>query len=332
MELRTAGLYCPQADLYIDPWRSVDKAVITHAHADHCRRGHKSYLAHKDSEIPIYYRLGKKTPLECIEWGESVDMNGVTVSLHPAAHIIGSSQVRLEYKGEVWVISGDYKTADDGISGEFEVVKCNHFISECTFGLPVFRWQQQELIYREMREWWQENATEGLASVISAYSLGKAQRVISAMDGGPGRIFAHPVIADMQELLIEGGYKLPEVLRIPDDAEKGSLTGDLIITPPGAADAAWLKPALPYRNASVSGWMGMRGFRRRSPVDRGFVLSDHADWTGLNEVIRGTGAENVYLTHGYSDIFSRYLSEQGLNAQVLETAFSSNDLEEEVGA
>jgi len=168
------GMYCAAADVYIDPWRPVDRCIITHAHSDHARTGMGHYLCHEHSVHLLRHRLGADISVEGIPYGEVRNINGVQFSLHPAGHVIGSAQVRVEHKGEVWTISGDYKTEDDGFTPPFEVVRCHTFITECTFGLPVYTWEPQRSIFDEINAWWRTNAAEGVATVISAYSLGKA--------------------------------------------------------------------------------------------------------------------------------------------------------------
>jgi putative mRNA 3-end processing factor len=322
------GFYCPQADLYIDPWRPVKRAVITHAHADHCRVGHKSYLAHVDSVPAMRYRFGAKLPVKGLQFGEEVSMNGVKISLHPAGHIIGSAQVRLEYKGEVWVVSGDYKTQDDGFAAAFEPVPCHHFISECTFGLPVFKWQDQEIIKKDILDWHKRNIESGLNTILVAYSLGKAQRLLHLLQDAGHPFFAHKAIHETTRVLRNAGIALPETKQITNNIDKAQLKGSFILIPPAALDSAWQKKIEPASVGIASGWMAIRGMRRWRSADKGFALSDHADWPGLNEAIKATGAETVYLTHGYTDIFSKYLREQGLDCRIVETEFSGNDLDQ----
>lgn len=323
------GFYCPQADLYIDPWRPVKRAVITHAHADHCRSGHKSYLAHNDSLAAMRYRFGAKLPVRGVEFGESITLNGVKISLHPAGHIIGSAQVRLEYKGEVWVISGDYKTKDDGLVPPFEAVSCHSFISECTFGLPVFRWKDQAIIRKEIMDWHRQNIELGQQTILVGYSLGKAQRLLHLLKDFQGGFFAHKAIHQTTKVLRESGIDLPETKPLSNSVKRDELLGNIVLVPPAAADSNAIKKLGKSSTGIASGWMALRGMRRRRAVDRGFVLSDHADWTGLNEAIRATGAEQVYLTHGYSEIFNKYLVDEGLNCKVVETEYSDREGDQE---
>lgn len=312
------GLYCFKGDFYIDPWKPVDKAIITHAHADHAYAGHKKYLCHSFTKPILQLRLGNNY-YQTLDWNEAIYLNGIKISLHPAGHIIGSSQVRVELNGEVWVVSGDYKTEDDGISGKFIPVKCNTFITESTFGLPVFKWKPQQEIYNNIIHWINSNKEKGITSVLLTYSLGKAQRVIQAIKESTPTIFAHGAIFNTQEMLINNGWKLKIVERITSETSRELLKGAVILAPPGADGTSWIKKLPPYAVGMCSGWMQVRGNARRRNVDAGFVLSDHADWDGLLETIKSTGAEKVFVTHGFQSAFSRYLNEEkiALSAEVI---------------
>lgn len=321
------GLYCPRGDFYIDPWRPVERAIITHAHSDHARWGSKHYLCHRFTQPLLKHRLGDIST-QSIEWEEKIQLNGVDISLHPAGHIIGSSQVRIEYKGEVWVCSGDYKIADDGISGHFQPIPCHTFITESTFGLPIYRWQPQEIIYEEMREWIRKNQTQGISSVLLAYSLGKAQRVLKAIAETTDRVFVHGAIWNMQQVLQAAGHSFPKVQRIEPDTPAASLKGSVVIAPPSAEGTPWLRKFGPYAIGICSGWMQVRGNARRRNADAGFVLSDHADWPGLLEGVKQTGAQRVFVTHGFQAAFSRHLTEQGIEAAEVQTAYGGDEQDE----
>lgn len=328
LELTEFGLYCPPAGIFIDPWRPVAKAVITHAHADHAYRGMGHYLAHQQSKEVMKLRLGKDIQLQTIGYGETVLRNGVSISLHPAGHIPGSAQVRLEYQGKVAVVSGDYKVEDDGLSTPFEPVKCHEFVSECTFGMPIYDWEPQAEVFKQINDWWKNNAAQGLNSIIFAYSLGKAQRILTHLQPEIGDIFVHGVIANTNEALAADGLALPNYIRVNQDLPKSSFKGALIIAPPAVMNGPWLKKFSPYRSANCSGWMNVRGIRRRSSLDHGFVLSDHADWKGLIAAITATEAEKVYLTHGSTAIFGKFLQEEkGIDAVALETLFGEEEKE-----
>ena len=320
------GLYCSPGGFYIDPWKPVDKAVITHAHSDHARWGSNSYLCHYQSKPILQLRLGENN-YQSVEWNEAVYMNGVKISLHPAGHIIGSSQIRVEYNGEVWVVSGDYKTEDDGISGAFEVVPCNTFITESTFGLPIYKWKKQADIFTDIKNWVLKNNAAGKTSVLIAYSLGKAQRILQPLAETGLPIYAHGAVFNVQETLIKNGCKLPAISRVEPDTPKELFKSNIVIAPPGAAGTPWMKKFYPYGVGVCSGWMQVRGHARRKNVDAGFALSDHADWNGLLTAVKATGAQKVFVTHGFQSAFSRYLNEQGIEAAEVKTDYGSEEEE-----
>ncbi len=324
IEFTNKGLYCTQGNFYIDPWKPVDKALITHAHSDHARVGSKAYLCHTFTKPLLQLRLGNN-PYETIDWGEAIFINGVKVSFHPAGHIIGSSQVRLEYNNEVWVFSGDYKVINDGISGQFEPVPCNTFITESTFGLPIYKWPTTQQINSDIQQWVIKNQSLGINSVIIAYSLGKAQRVLKAIGEVTQNIFAHGAIYNVHETLVQVGWELPIMKRVQPDTKKVDLAGSVVIAPPSAVGTTWLKRFVPYQIGVCSGWMQVRGNARRKNVDAGFVMSDHADWDGLLEAIKSTSAEKVFTTHGYSAVLSRYLNEIGIASAEVTTEYGNEE-------
>ncbi|WPP50670.1 ligase-associated DNA damage response exonuclease [Catalinimonas niigatensis] len=321
VEFTKKGLYCPQADIFIDPWYPVDKAVITHAHADHAIWGHQYYLAHQDSSTILKYRLGQDIRLETLAYYQTININGVSLSLYPAGHIYGSAQVRLEYQGEVWVISGDYKLEEDGFSTPFEAVKCHTFVTESTFGLPIYHWKPQMEVAQEINQWWLDNQKEGKASVIGAYSLGKSQRILHCIDQNIGPILLHGAIYNTNEALILGGAQLAHHPKLTADTDKADISKALIIAPPSALNSTWVRKLRPFSTGIASGWMHIRGMKRRRAADRGFVVSDHADWNALNLAVDASGAEKVYVTHGYTAVFSRWLREKGLESYEVETLY-----------
>ncbi len=324
IEFSSKGLCCPQGGFYLDPWKPVDKALITHAHGDHARFGSKSYLSHYYTKPLLQARLGEGN-YESVEWGESLNINGVKVSFHPAGHMIGSSQIRLEYNGEVWVFSGDYKVENDGISGEFEPVKCNTFITESTFGLPIFNWKPQPVIFDNIKNWILKNKEQGKASIFLAYSLGKAQRILQPLSEVTDVIYAHGAVYNMHMALLNAGWKLPPVERITIDTPKEKLKNAVIIAPPSAENSTWMKRFTPYAIGYCSGWMQVRGNVRRKNVDGGFIISDHADWNGLLQAVKATGASKVFVTHGYQAAFSRYLNEIGIESAEVKTEYGEED-------
>ena len=326
IEFTDNGLYCPAGDFYIDPWKPVPRAVITHGHSDHAHWGCGSYFCHTLTRPILQLRLGDNV-YQTADWNRPVYLNGVSVTLFPAGHIIGSSQVRVEHNGEVWVISGDYKTEDDGISGAFEPVPCHNFITESTFGLPVYHWQPQEILFARMRSWIEENRKQGRTSLLLAYSLGKAQRLIKNLAGCTEHILLHGAVHNMQEALRGAGIDFPQTERVTPDTPKSRFHENLVIAPSSAADSPWIKKMLPVSVGVCSGWMQVRGNTRRRNADAGFALSDHADWDGLLSAVKATGASKVYVTHGFQSAFSRYLNELGIEAAEVKTAFGNEEEE-----
>lgn len=321
LQLTNRGLFCSQAGVYIDPWKPVDRALITHGHSDHSRWGHKAYLCTDNAQPIIRLRLGPKMKIQSIPFGKKITINNVHFSFHPAGHIVGSAQIRVEYKGEVWVVSGDYKTEDDGISESFELVKCNTFITESTFGLPVYKWKPQKEVFEDIHKWWRQNQQEGKVTILTGYALGKAQRLLANLDPSIGPIYTHGAVENVNEIIRKQGFKLPPTIRVTGQHKKGDFKNGIVVTPSSGLGTPWIKKFEPKSVGIASGWMALRGARRRRAVDRGFVLSDHVDWESLNEVVEGTGAEQVLVTHGYSDIYSKYLREKGLKSSALETQF-----------
>ena len=321
---RPEGLYCVPGRFYIDPWRPVERAIITHGHADHSRTGHGHYLAAAPGEGILRSRLGEIN-LDTLQYGERITHNGVTISLHPAGHVLGSAQVRLEHRGEVWVASGDYKVEADGTCAPFEPVRCDTFITESTFGLPIYRWQAQADIFADINDWWRRNAEEGRASVLFCYSFGKAQRILYGVDPSIGPIICHGAAEPLNRVYRDAGVALPDTKMVSDVTDKKELKQALVIAPPSTAGTSWIKRFGDYSDAFASGWMQLRGARRRRAVDRGFVLSDHADWPGLMEAIKGTGAQRVIVTHGQIPVMVRWLQQNGLEAGAFETEYGAED-------
>ena len=321
LQFTDRGIYCEQANVYIDPWKPVNKALITHGHADHARYGHQHYLCHHQSKPVLKLRLGENIKVQTVEYDKCITINGVNISFHPAGHILGSAQIRLEYKDCVWVVSGDYKTENDGLSGAYEPVRCNYFITECTFGLPVYKWRPQKEVFEDINHWWHKNKEAGKTTVIIGYSLGKAQRIIQGLETSIGPIFTHGAVGNINQALRDDGISLNDTIPVTPDLNKNKFAGGIVVAPPSAAGTTWMRKFHPYSIGIASGWMGLRGARRRRSVDRGFVLSDHADWIGLNQAVRETGAEYVIATHGYTNAFARWLNEKGIRASVESTLF-----------
>lgn len=318
------GIYCPAGDFHIDPWRPVARALITHGHADHARSGHRHYLATDLAAPVLRHRLGA-IDLDTVPYGKALRIGGATVSFHPAGHVPGSAQIRVEVAGQVWVASGDYKIEDDGLSTPFEPVRCHAFITDSTFGLPVFRWRPQAEIGAEINQWWRDSLAAGRTPMLGAYSLGKAQRLMSLLDPGIGPILTHGAVEPTTQILRDQGLTLPETTPVRAETQGKDHPGALVIAPPSALGSAWAKRFGSISTGFASGWMQLRGIRRRRAMDRGFVISDHADWDDLNRAIGETGAEKIFVTHGYTDVFARWLNEQGYDAEVLQTEFGSDE-------
>jgi putative mRNA 3-end processing factor len=321
--VRKEGLYCVPGGFYIDPWRPVERAVITHAHGDHARYGHGKYLTAASGEHVLRSRLGE-IKVDGLEYGETVVHNGVTISLHPAGHVLGSAQVRMEYGGEVWVASGDYKIEPDKTCAPFEPVRCDTFITESTFGLPIYRWEPEQSIFDDINRWWRKNVEEGRTSVIFGYSFGKAQRILSGLDPSIGPIVCHGAVEPLNRVYREGGIMLPPTVMV-SDVDKAALRQSIVVAPPSASGSAWMKRFGDYSDAFASGWMQLRGARRRRGVDRGFVLSDHADWPGLMSAIAATGAQRIIVTHGSIPVMVKWLCQQGLDAAGFDTEYGDDD-------
>ncbi|WP_205710686.1 ligase-associated DNA damage response exonuclease [Hydrogenophaga crocea] len=323
---RPEGLYCPPGDFHIDPWRRVDRAVITHAHADHARPGHGHYLAAAPGEGLLRSRLGEGITLQTLAYGETLEHNGVRISLHPAGHVLGSAQVRVEHEGRVWVASGDYRTTPAGAVPDrtcapFEPVRCHTFITESTFGLPIYRWRPDAELFAEINTWWARNAEAGRASVLQCYSLGKAQRILANVDASIGPIVCHGAVEPLNRAYRAAGVPLPETRLVTEVSDKATLQRALVLCPGSAVGTPWIRRFGDVSDAFASGWMQIRGWRRRGGQDRGFVLSDHADWPGLLSAIGASGAERVIVTHGSVPVLVRYLQEQGLQAESFETEY-----------
>ncbi len=327
LKVTESGFWCEAGGFFVDPWRSVDRAVITHAHADHLAWGCGRYLVARDGLAVARVRLGESATIDAVDYGAPVDLGGVKVSLHPAGHILGSAQVRVEHRGRVWVASGDYKIEPDVTCRTFEPVRCHVFISECTFGLPIYRWRPRREVLDSIVAWWQGNCESGRSSILYAYSLGKAQRVLGGLVESridlPGPIYTHGAVEAMNAAYRRSGVVLPPTIPARSAGAGGRFegVGALIVAPPSAAGSPWVRRFGEASSAFVSGWMRIRGARRRRSVDRGFVLSDHVDWPGLLSAIDATGAESVWLTHGYTAVVARWLRDRGRDARPVATRY-----------
>ena len=310
------GLYCEKGDFYIDPCRRVDRALITHAHSDHARVGMKSYLTADAGVGILKERIGFDSSISGIPFGKHQRIGDVIVSFHPAGHLLGSAQIRVEHRGEVWVVTGDYKITHDISCEAFEPVRCHNLITEATFALPVYSWLDSQLVFEQINQWWLNNQSEGRCSVLFAYALGKAQRLLCGVDPSIGPIGVHGAVEKMLPYYRKAGRAIPEGIFKANAESKEKLKGvGLIIAPGSVQNTPWLRKFAPYSLAFASGWMAIRGARRRRALDRGFVISDHVDWKGILNTVENTGAECVGVIHGYADALVRWLREErGLRA------------------
>ena len=330
LELTPAGLYCSSGDFYIDPWRPVKRAVITHAHADHATSGCSSYLCTPDSRLLLQARIGHEANIYTLEYGEVLTLNTVKISLHPAGHILGSAQIKIDKGGHIWVVSGDYKTGNDPTCMPLEAINCHTFISECTFGLPIFKWPPPEQVMEDINAWWLSNREHRRTSILFAYALGKAQRILSGLDSSIGPILTHGAVEKITQCYRNTGITLPETHYVGDFEEKDLIENALVIAPPSADNPLWMRRFPVRSRAFASGWMRIRGNRRRRSVDRGFVLSDHSDWDGLINTIAACNAERVMVTHGYTAEMVRWLRQEGYEAGVLPSVYDGEaEIEEE---
>ncbi len=319
--VRQEGLYCEPGEFYIDPWKPVDCALITHAHSDHARSGSRQYYATQISEGILRKRLGQETPLQGVEYGEKIKLGQTWVSFHPAGHVLGSAQIRVECGDEVWVVSGDYKRCADPTCDPFEVIPCDSFITEATFGLPIYRWNSGAETCREIYQWWQEDSER--PSLLFCYAFGKAQRILSELRQFTDKpVYVHGAIHVLTEIYREVGVPMVETVPASEMPRDYKFKGDLVLAPPSAHRSSWMKRFPQPQTAFASGWMAVRGARRRRGYERGFVLSDHADWPGLVKTVQQMQAKTIYVTHGQVEVLSRYLTEvEGLNSLPLKTLF-----------
>ena len=318
------GIYCIPGKFYLDPWFPVEKAIISHGHADHAKWGMKHYLCHDDSKAILKHRIGPEISIESLPYNKAQTINGVKVSFHPAGHIIGSAQIRLEHKGHVVVFSGDYKVKDDYLTTAFEPVKCHEFITESTFGLPIYNWQKEEVLQKKMQDWVVNNQSMNRTSVFIGYSLGKAQRIMKLMEG-VSDIYVHSAIHNINEAILSSGINLPKTKRWSLEVDKKEIQNKIVIVPPALIGSNMIKKIPNGATAICSGWMQIRGNRRWQSVDAGFPISDHADWNGLISAVKATGAEKVYVTHGSQATFSKYLNEIGIASAEVKTEYGTGE-------
>lgn len=329
-----SGLYCAAGDFFIDPWDGVGRALVTHGHGDHARFGSRAYLCADDSAAILSQRFGPDAVIESLPYGHARQIGGVRVSFHPAGHILGSAQIRIEGRDGVWVIAGDYKRASDPTCAEFEPLPCDTFVTESTFGLPIYRWDPTEVVIDELFEWWQANRARQLTSVLFCYTLGKAQRVLAELTRlTESPVYAHGMMLPMIALYRSRGIAMLPTLPLLERPRGTSFAGELVIAPLSARGTPWMRRLGDVSDAFVSGLMRVRGVRRQRAFDRGFVLSDHADWPALLQTVAETGAPRVIATHGHADAVARVLRAQGLDSAVMRTAWEGEAAaEDDAGA
>ncbi len=331
LRMTDAGFYCAAGGFHIDPWRPVERALITHAHGDHAHGGSAAYLGAAEGLPLLRARLPADAHIETMAYGEQRRIGAVEVSLHPAGHVLGSAQIRIRQAGFTAVVSGDYKLAPDPTCPPFEPLACDLFVTESTFGLPIYRWEDPRATMRAILAWWSDNRANGRASILFAYALGKAQRILRGLmleaDPLPGPVYVHGAVERINEAYREARVVLPPTLRVAE-APAGTVWSEaLVMAPPSARGTRWMQRFDPSSTAFASGWMAIRGTRRRASLDRGFALSDHADWPGLNAAIDGTGAPRVLVTHGFRDELTQWLQEHGRDASPVATRFEGETLE-----
>jgi putative mRNA 3-end processing factor len=320
------GLYCPAGDFYIDPWGTVERAVITHAHGDHARAGSRAYLCVAPCGALLERRLEPGTTIETVPYNHALRVGNVTISFHPAGHILGSAQVRIEGEGGVWVVSGDYKREADPTCEPFEPVRCDTFITESTFGLPIFRWDPARQVIASLHRWWENNRADARTSILFCYALGKAQRILAALAEVTDRpVLVHGALATMTDAYRRAGIPMLRTEVLVERAGRTPPTGELVLAPLSARGTPWMRRLGEFSDAFASGTMRVRGIRRQRNVDRGIVLSDHADWPSLLQTIGEVGASRVLTTHGYADPLARYLRSHGIDSAAIRTAWEGED-------
>jgi putative mRNA 3-end processing factor len=319
------GLFCPAGGFHIDPWRPVARALVTHAHGDHARPGNAAYLCAAPGAGLLRRRFGSDAVIQTVAYGETTTIGSVRVSFHPAGHVLGSAQIRLEAaggNGGVWVVAGDYKRAADPTCEPFEPVRCDTFVTESTFGLPIYRWDPTDAVIAEVLDWWRLNEAERRTSVLFCYTIGKAERVLAELARHTDRtVLVHGMMLSAIEAYREAGVAMLPVAPATERPRGTSFAGDLVLAPLSARGTPWMRRLGTHSDGFASGLMRVRGVRRQRAYDRGFVLSDHADWPDLLRTVEETGAPRVIATHGHAEPFARELARRGWQSNVMRTAW-----------
>lgn len=319
-----AGLYCPAGDFHIDPWKGVPRAVITHAHSDHARWGSEKYLAAEPNTHLLNLRL-PGADIDFIPYGETLQHGRAKISFHPAGHMLGSAQVRVEVDGKVAVVTGDYKLGPDNTCSQWEPVKCDLLVTESTFGLPIYRWPDQKTVFEQINHWWRENASTGVCSILYGYAIGKSQRLLAGLDETIGPIFTHGAVEKGNAAYRATGVRLPNTTPVSDAPRGTDYRSAIVVAVPSAHGTPWMRRFGTVSTAMASGWMMIRGTRRRRAMDRGFVLSDHVDWPTLLQAVELCEPQQVWITHGSSHVVAKYLCEQGYDARSIDTRFGDDE-------
>jgi putative mRNA 3-end processing factor len=331
LEMSPAGLFCPAGGFHVDPWRPVPSAVITHAHADHARSGCGKYLCLSTGKRVLRERVGAAAEIATLRPREAIRVGGVELKLVPSGHILGAAQVCITHRGVRWVVTGDYKLEADPTCAAFETAEADVLITESTFGLPIYRWGDPQETADAINAWWRSGREAGRTSVLFAYALGKAQRLAAMLDPAIGPIYAHGAVMKMVRAYRDSGVRLPAIDQLAPATRRAGGGRSMVIAPPSAAGSRWLRTFGETNVAMASGWMAIRGVRRRRGFDRGFILSDHADFPGLVQAVEASRAKRVYVTHGSAASFARFLCERGIHASELATRFTGEEGSDETG-
>ncbi|MDZ4709369.1 MAG: ligase-associated DNA damage response exonuclease [Saprospiraceae bacterium] len=313
------GIYCPRADVYIDPHKPVSRALITHGHSDHAILGHRYYLCTALTAAILKYRLGSFIQIQTVEYAQPVLINQVRFSFHPAGHIPGSAQIRVSYLDEIWVVTGDYKTEVDEICEAYELIPCHTLITETTFALPVYQWKPQKQIIREILEWYNYNLNSGQTTVLLAYALGKSQRLIHHIPADIP-VYTHGSVEQTTEVLRKAGLGLRPTIPVSSRVSKKEIQKGITIAPSSVLNSLWIRSLVNPVTATISGWMALINNRKKQAADHGFTLSDHVDWPSLNEVIKQSGTQKVFATHGYTSLYVDWLCSRGYDAEIVSSA------------
>lgn len=318
-----SGLYCPAGGFHIDPSGNADQAIVTHAHGDHARPGNRHYWTATPGLELVRQRL-PRAAVEALDHGERRRFGTVTVSLHPAGHILGSAQVRIEADdGTVWVVSGDYKRGPDPTCAPFEPLSCDVFVTEATFASPIYRWPDIEQVTGEILDWWRANQAAGRTSVLYCYALGKCQRILAQLrDRAPGPVLLHENAVGLTAIYERAGCALAPSTPLSRSARRAPAPESLVLAPPGVAGGRWMRRLRNPATAFASGWLMTRRGRASRGHEAGFVISDHADWPALLATARATGASTVLVMHGETSRLCHALGAEGIDARPARTALA----------